>query len=214
MQIASAAPLSLLLSPAGATIGGVELAGIDLVGLGIVGVLVILGIARGLWWQLIRLAGIVASVAIARVYGGRGADWILSHWPEFEPRLAHGIAWMGLFLSALAVAALFGMLGHRLLEAMQLGLANRLAGGILGAATGLLVHVALVMGLCQLAPKTFVEHRVAGTYSERLYRGASERWQGLLDPVAAAEVQRLLGTPPPAPASKAAPDAAAPGDVR
>ena len=179
--------------PVGATIGGVELAGLDLVGLGIVGVLVILGLARGLWWQLIRLAGILAAVAVARAFSEEGAGWILERWPEISPRLAHGGAWIGLFLGAMAVATLLGMLGHRLLEAMQLGLANRLGGGLLGAATGLVVHLALVVGLIQLAPTSFVEKTVAGTYSHQLYETAADNFEGVIDPVAAAEAKRYLG---------------------
>lgn len=194
---------------AGARIGGVELAGLDLIGLGIVCVLVVLGLARGLWWQLIRLAGIVAAVVVARSFGADGAQWIGERWPEVSPRVAHGGAWVVLFLGSMAVATLLGMVGHRLLEALQLGLANRLGGGLMGAATGLVLHLALVVGLCQLAPRTFVETTVAGTYSERLYEVAGERWKGLLNPVAAAEVKRLLvgeeaepGARPAAPAGE------------
>lgn len=193
MQTLLASSLAALATlPSGTKIGGVELAGLDLVGLGIVCVLVVLGLARGLWWQLIRLAGIVAAVVVARTFGAEGAQWISERWPEVSPRVAHGGAWVVLFLGSMAVATLLGMIGHRLLEALHLGLANRLGGGLMGAATGLLLHLALVVGLCQLAPSSFVETTVAGTYSERLYEVAGERWKGLLNPVAAAEVKRLL----------------------
>ena len=182
-------PLALV----GTTIGGVELAGLDMVGLGLVGVAVILGLARGLWWQLIRLAGIVAAIVFARTFSEEGAAWIAERWPEISPRLAQGGAWIGLFLAAMIAATLLGMVGHRLLEAMQLGLANRLGGGLLGAATGVIMHLALIVGLVQLAPTSFVEKTVAGTYSEQLYQVAEDRWQGVLNPVAAAEVKRLFG---------------------
>lgn len=201
-----ATPFPLTVS--GTEIGGVELAGLDLVGLGLVLVLVVLGLARGLWWQLIRLAGIVAAVVVARTFGAEVADQFASRWPELSPRLAHGGAWALLFLGTLVVATLAGMLGHRLLEALQLGLANRLGGGLLGAATGLALHLALVVALCQLAPTSFVERTVAGTYSERLYVVAGERWKGLLNPVAAAEVKRLLvGEPPTTTATPQQPSA-------
>jgi uncharacterized membrane protein required for colicin V production len=198
MQCPASAPAVTL--TAGVAIGGVELAGLDVLGAVIVLVLFLLGMARGLWWQLIRLAGIVAAVVLARGFGNRGAEWIQRVWPEIEPRMAHGVAWIALFLVGMGVAMLLGMLGHRLLEALQLGLVNRVTGGILGAATGLVAHIALVMALCQLAPKSFVEQKVAGTYSDRLYQATGARWKGLLNPVAAAEVERLL-VAPSAPAS-------------
>ena len=190
MQCVASLPAATL--AAGVAIGGVQLAGLDVLGAVIVLVLFVLGMARGLWWQLIRLAGIVAAIVLARGFGGRVAAWISNVWPEIEPRMAHGVAWIALFLLGMGVAMLLGMLGHRLLQALQLGLVNRVTGGILGAATGLAAHIALVMALCQLAPKSFVEQKVAGTYSDRLYQATGARWKGLLDPVAAAEVERLL----------------------
>lgn len=186
--------LLLLLQDADPESTRAALGGLDLVGLGIVGLLVVLGIARGLWWQVIRLVGIVAAVVVARLYGGPAAEWIVNRWPDLSPRLAYGAGWLGVFLGTMAVATVIGMLGHRILEAMQLGLANRLAGGLLGAATGVVVHLALIVGICQLAPSSFVERNVVGTYSEDLYEAADGRWEMLLDPVAAAEVQGLLRT--------------------
>lgn len=169
-----------------------ELAAVDLIGLGLVGVLVILGLWRGLWWQVLRLVGVVAAVIVARVFSPETAAWISEQWPDLEGRLAHGVAWFGIFLLALGAASMLGLLGQRLLEAMQLGLANRLGGGILGAATGLVMHLAGVVILCQLAPAAFVERHVAGTYTERVVDAASTRWRVVLGAEAANEVDRLL----------------------
>ena len=85
-----------------------ELAAVDLIGLGLVGVLVILGLWRGLWWQVLRLVGVVAAVIVARVFSPETAAWISEQWPDLEGRLAHGVAWFGIFLLALGAASMLG----------------------------------------------------------------------------------------------------------
>jgi len=142
---------------------------LDLVGLGLIGLLLLLGLYRGLWWQAIRLVGITFSVLMARAVGAPLAQRLETLFPDLQPRMAHGIAWGTLFLTALLACALLGMLGQRMLEAMKLDLANRLAGGVAGALTGLSAHIVLVVLVCHLAPPRLLGKYVAGTYSQRLY---------------------------------------------
>lgn len=175
------------------------LAPLDIVGLVLVGLLMLLGLWRGLWWQVIRLVGLLAAVLLARTFAPDFAAWILGRWTELSPRLAHGIAWFSVFLGALLVATLLGLFGHQLLAAMKLGPLDRLGGGLLGAASGLLLHVAVLVALCQIAPEPFVGRVVAGTYSERVVRTVGDRWEVVLQGDAARELERLLGTEPPSP---------------
>ena len=156
------------------------LAPVDLFGSVLVLVLLVLGLVRGLWWQVIRLVG----VALAGMISG--------FWPQLSSRASHGAAWASVFVLTLGAASLFGIFGQRVLEAMKLGLANRAAGALAGALTGVLVHVALVVVLCQLAPPPFVGRYVAGTFSERLYARLAQRWPGVLAAEAALEVERVL----------------------
>jgi uncharacterized membrane protein required for colicin V production len=175
-----------------------ELAPVDVVGLCIVALLVILGLFRGLWWQVIRLVGLCAAVAVARLASPGLAAWELRAWPELPPRLAQGSAWLIVFLLALGAASLLGLLGQRILEAIQLGWANRFAGGILGAVTGLVLHAAALVVMCQLGPAGFVERHVAGSHSERLVQAVGSRWKVVLGAEASAEVDRLLRQAAPA----------------
>ena len=170
-----------------------ELAALDIVGLSIVGILILLGLWRGLWWQVIRLLGLVAAVALARVFSPETALWISESWPDLSPRLAHGTAWVSVFLLTLGAASLLGLLGQRILEAMQLGLANRLGGAVVGAVTGVLVYLAALVMFCQLAPEGFVAEHVPGTYSERLVDAAGRRWRVVLGAEAARELERVFG---------------------
>ena len=169
---------------------------LDLVGLALVVLLLFLGLYRGLWWQMIRLVGVTVSVLIARAGGSPLAERLLALFPDLAPRTAHGIAWGTLFLTALLACALLGLLGQRLLEAMKLDLANRLAGGCAGAATGFCVHVALVVLVCQLAPARVLGQYVSGTYSERLYSALGVRWSVVMAADAAREVDRVLEPSP------------------
>jgi membrane protein required for colicin V production len=173
-----------------------NLAPLDIVGLSIVGLLVLLGLWRGLWWQVIRLLGLVAAVALARVFSPEVGLWISETWTELSPRLAHGTAWVSVFLLTLGAASILGLIGQRILEAMQLGLANRLGGAVVGALTGVLVHLAALVVFCQLAPEGFVADHVPGTYSERLVNATGNRWRVVLGAEAADEIQRVFDRMP------------------
>ena len=168
---------------------------LDLVGIGLVAILVILGLWRGLWWQVIRLAGILAAVLLARALTPGFGDWIAEHWPELPGRLRYGTAWFLIFLLAMGAATLLGVLGQKMLEAMQLGFANRIGGGFIGAATGVLLHLALVLVILQLAPERFVQRVVAGTYSQEMFDLVEEHVGEMIDdPTVKARVRDLLRT--------------------
>jgi uncharacterized membrane protein required for colicin V production len=169
---------------------------LDLVGLGLILVLFGLGLYRGLWWQVIRLVGVALSVVVARALGARLAEKLMALFGELEPRMAHGIAWGTLFLTTLLACALLGLLGQRMLEAMKLDLANRFAGGCAGAATGLFLHVVLVVLVCHLAPARVLEKHVAGTRSERLYAALGIQRPVVLAAEATEDVDRILGAAP------------------
>lgn len=179
---------------------------LDLVGLGLVTILLVLGLYRGLWWQVMRLVGLTLSVLAARAIGAPLALKLMQLFPELEPRTAHGLAWLTLFLTALLACALLGILGQRMLEAMKLDLANRLAGGVAGAATGFSAHVVVVVLLCQLAPPRMLGKYVVGTYSERVYAALGGRRPVVLAAEAAREVDHALeSSPRPAPRGKPTP---------
>lgn len=175
---------------------------LDLVGLGLVGILLLLGLYRGLWWQVMRLVGLTFSVLIARAAGAPLAARLQTLFPDLEPRGAHGVAWGVLFLTALLACALLGLLGQRMLEAMKLDLANRLAGGVAGAMTGLCIHVVLVVLVCHLAPPRMLGKYVAGTYSQRIYGTLGIRWPVVMAADGAREVDEVFehsseAKPPP-----------------
>jgi len=178
--------------PAEAASNGI--AWIDQVGLGLVGLFLILGIWRGLWWQVIRLLGVVAAVALARSLTPRFSAAV-EEATEFSAELSHGLVWFGLFLAGLIVASLLGMIGKKALEAMQLGLVDRAGGAFAGALTGLLLHSVVLVVICGLGTDTWSAGAIEGTRSAILLDTLSRKAPLLLDSYAA---ERLPLPPPPA----------------
>lgn len=184
------APIASLEVPA------LSLGWIDTVGLVIVGVMLLLGAFRGLWWQVIRLLGLFAAVVLARALSPRLAPPLVEALPDLPPRVGYGLVWLAVFLAGLAVAALLGSLGKRLLSTMKLGLVDRAGGALLGVATGALVHVAFVAVLCQLAPEPWVARHVGATFSESALGAVGARWSAVVGTDAGAELERVFSRDP------------------
>jgi uncharacterized membrane protein required for colicin V production len=142
--------------------------GVDGAGLLIVGVFASLGLFRGLWWQVIRLLGLLGAALLARGLAPLAAGRLESSMPGADPRLVHGVLWIVAFIAGVAAFAALGRLGRRALEAMQLGPLDRVGGLLAGVITGLLVHAALVAGLLQVGSRTWAAESVRGTRSGQL----------------------------------------------
>ena len=169
-----------------------SLAWIDTVGLVIVGVMLLLGAFRGLWWQVIRLVGLVGAVAIARALSPQLTPHLADFFPDLPPRVAFGIVWLTVFLAGLTAASLLGVLGRKLLTTMQLGLVDRAGGALVGTATGAMIHLALVAAVSQLAPADWVTKNVGGSYSEVALDAAGSQWNLIVGPDAARELRDVL----------------------
>lgn len=173
-----------------------DVAALDLVGAAVLLVFALLGAWRGLWWQAMRFAGIAGAVLAARALTPKLAPGLSRVLPELDPRLATGLVWLAVFLAGLAVAALLGRLGRKLLEAMQLGLVDRFGGLVAGALTGLLLHAALVAAFLQLAPAELAQASVSGTRSEALVRALARPLPLIFDGATTERVHELLAAPP------------------
>lgn len=148
---------------------------IDWTGLSLLGLFTLLGVLRGLWWQVVRLVGLAASVALARTFAGDAA-LRLEGWTGWAPEIAGGVAWVGLFVVGLVVTALVGTLGKKSLQAMQLGLVDRAGGGAVGLATGALVHISLLVALAHLGPQPWTEEALRGTFSREALKLVTTRY--------------------------------------
>jgi uncharacterized membrane protein required for colicin V production len=187
--------LALLRESVPFTEASFELSWVDWVGVALAGVFTLLGILRGLWWQVVRLLGLIGSVALARALS---APWgaALEESTELSGEVATGIVWVGLFLLGIAITALFGTLGKKSLEAMQLGMVDRFGGFLAGLATGLLLHVAWLVVLAHLGPQAWTANQLEGTYSRSLLQTVTTRYPVLTqrETHASEALMDLLGT--------------------
>lgn len=154
---------------------GLELSWIDWVGLGLFSTFAVLGLLRGLWWQVVRLIGIAASVALARTFS---APWgeALEAKTQWSPEISTGVVWVGLFVLGLVATALLGTLGKKSLQVMQLGLADRFGGLLAGIATGGLLHVAWLVVMAHLGPQPWTADALDDTYSRNLLQAVTTRY--------------------------------------
>ena len=170
------------------------LATVDQVGLGLLAVFALLGVWRGLWWQVMRLAGVAVAVVLARALSPKLGPRIEAL-GEIDDGVAQGIAWVVLFVVALALAALVGRLGKKSLEAMQLGLADRAGGLVAGAATGLTLFSSALVGASYLAPE-WTSRALKDTHSGAWLELVSSRAPVLMDAPAAERFQHFLDAAP------------------
>ena len=152
---------------------------LDIVGLSVAAVFLVLGLWRGLWWQVVRLLGIAAAVGVARWVGPVwGED--MAAWSGLNETVAVGLGWFCAFLLTLIGAAFLGTVGNSTIEAMKLSLVNRILGGAAGLATGLLLHAALTMVGSLFASSDWRDEVFSATYSSRLVESLTQRWPVLI----------------------------------
>jgi uncharacterized membrane protein required for colicin V production len=164
---------------------------IDLLGLAVLTLFLALGAMRGLWWQLVRLLGIVASVSVARALAPRLSPQLASLMPGLSPLLANGLAWLAILIACMLVVALIGRLGHATLEAVHLGKFDRIGGALAGLASGVLVHAVVLLCLCQVATSAWTVATVRGTRSQDLLDVVADHFPMLLDARAAESVRQI-----------------------
>jgi membrane protein required for colicin V production len=167
----------------------IDLPWIDTLGLGLIGVFLLLGIWRGLWWQVIRLVGVIGAVAVARGLAPRFTPTVESAF-DLSEGVASGLVWFVLFLCGLVIASLLGMIGKKALEAMQLGLLDRAGGGLAGALTGAILHSALLVLLTALGTAEWTSQTLDGSRSAVMLNGLTHKLPVLVDAQAA---ERIVG---------------------
>jgi membrane protein required for colicin V production len=119
---------------------------IDLAALAIL----ILAVLRGLFIGLIRevssLGALAAACIAVRIGAAPAADWMLLNLPwELSPLTARIVAGAIIAIAVIVSVATVGRILRRGVRWAGLGFADRLAGGVLGAAEGALVIVLLML---------------------------------------------------------------------
>lgn len=116
--------------------------------LAVVAISMLFGIFRGFVREAFALAGWIAAYLVARLFHAPLetllADLIAT------PSLRAVAAWGGLFVATLLLAALAGYMVRSLMEAAGLTAVDRVLGGVFGVLRGLILVLALLVGLAPL----------------------------------------------------------------
>ena len=140
---------------------------IDKVGAVLLVIFGILGFWRGLWWQVIRLAGFIGAFAAARFFSPQAEPMITETFNITDHRFSQGMAWLVIFIAALIVVVLLGKLGKSMLDAMQLGLVDRLGGALAGAVTAILIHSAFLAVMSLFAQAEWLNDQLVGSWERQ-----------------------------------------------
>ncbi len=164
---------------------------LDVMGLVTVLLFTVLGIRRGLWWQMVRLLGLVCVLAVARAAAPALAGRIHAL-TEFGVRVSGGVAWSTIFAAGLLAVGLIGRIGRASLEAVQLGWLDRLGGAVAGAASGAVLYTGVLLCMCQVLPESFLHTSLRGSRSERVLAAVERGAPALLDARAAESVRTYV----------------------
>jgi uncharacterized membrane protein required for colicin V production len=165
---------------------------IDQVGMVLIGVFMLLGIWRGLWWQVVRLLGVVMSVALARTLTPRFDEAAVRTF-DLNPSVSHALVWFVIFCGGLVVSSLLGLIGKKALETMQLGLMDRAGGALAGALTGLVLHSAFLVLISAVGNSEWTTTTLEGSRSARVLNQFSSEWHVLIDAQAAERISERWG---------------------
>ena len=127
---------------------------VDIALLAVLGLSAVVGLVRGLVFEVLSLLGWVAAYFAAQWF----APALAPHVPVGQPgsALNHGAAFAAAFVAALIVWALLARLVRALIHATPLSVVDRILGALFGIARGMVVllAVATVVGLTPLSKST------------------------------------------------------------
>lgn len=135
---------------------------------GSIAVSMLLAAWRGLVREVISLAGWVIAFLAASLFAGPLSEELPASIPT--PELRAVVAFIGVFIGALVVSTLFGLLLSKIVQAVGLGGLDRALGTLFGLARGALIVVAfaLLSGLTTLPLQPAWRDSLTGTLLARI----------------------------------------------
>lgn len=129
------------------------MSGFDFAVIAILLVSLLLGLWRGLVYEVLSLAGWAAAFLLSKSLGGSVAQMI----PGVQETVRLVLAYAMVFVAALVVWSILAWLLSKLVKATGLGWPDRMLGGLFGILRGALVIVALVWlaGLTHIPEQPF-----------------------------------------------------------
>ena len=117
---------------------------IDLSTLVILTVFFILGLFRGLIWQLSRFLTIILGYVLAGLFAKDLEGFLVDTWPE-SAGFALLAAWFAIFIAVFIALSALAWLLTGLLKKLKMGAYDRLGGGLVGTVTGAAIVVFLLV---------------------------------------------------------------------
>jgi len=124
------------LSIGAANAGGCQLVNwVDLILLAVLGIFGLRGFFRGLFREILSLAGLIVGFLVAARYGDVAAQYAAQHW-KFAPIMLKGAGFVAIFFVIYFGFSLAGWLLHRSEKMLFLKTVNRAGGIVIGVGKG------------------------------------------------------------------------------
>jgi membrane protein required for colicin V production len=118
---------------------------IDWIAVAIVALAIVRGLMVGVIRQVISIAALVAAFFVARQFAPQAGSWLVRiSDASIDPQLAPWLGAAGLAIGTLIAGAVVGRVLRRGAQIVFLGLPDRIGGGLVGAAEGVLVCAVLL----------------------------------------------------------------------
>ena len=159
---------------------------VDKTAIGVLVVFFVLGLFKGLIWQVSRIAILVTAYFVAGRFGRQVAELLGGESPVAGAEVASQpavdettlyLAYCILFVAVLIVLSLIAMLVKKLADKAGLGFFDRLGGGVLGVATGACVVLFGVFVVHMFFPGSGLAMAAESSHSLRWSRKAID-WLG------------------------------------
>ena len=162
-----------------------DIAGIDIALVVCLLLAIWLGARRGLWWQFVRLLGIVATLALARAVAPRLAPGLQHYISSLSPEFANGLMWGCVIVLGLSVVTLVGRIGKAALEGAEFTPLDRIGGALLGVASMALIFAGAFVVTAQVASPEWNAKYLRESKTQLFVNQLAQRIPNALDPLAA-----------------------------
>ncbi|GAB4164580.1 MAG: hypothetical protein Fur0037_29510 [Planctomycetota bacterium] len=184
-----------------------DLGWFDTTMLAVILVFFVLGLFKGLIWQVSRVAILVAAYLLAGSFGSDVAQ-MLSSWmgpanaSEGQQETTLYLAYVLIFLVVLVVLSLLALLLQKLVKKAGMTFFDRLGGGVVGIATG----AAVVLFLLGFVGMFFGNSALAMEAAKSRSYSISSKAVDMLGGLVPDEMRKLFDLPPLAPATGRGPE--------
>jgi membrane protein required for colicin V production len=152
---------------------------VDITALGVLSLFFVLGLFKGLFWQVSRFGILLVAYVVSARFGARFGG-ALHHWTSPTPdeptsETSLYLAYVLIFLGVLVSLSLVALMIQKLVRKAGLTFYDRLGGGILGTATGACVVLFLLLVMNMFFPESRAADAASKSQSMKWWSWAIDR---------------------------------------